>query len=145
MKAVVQRVLSAVLTVDGNEISRIGRGFVVYFGVAKGDDAEKCDYIVKKIASLRAFEDENGKTNLSLSDVGGSVLFVSQFTLLADLKKGNRPSFTEAEEPQKAKEKYLYSAQKLIGQGIDVKLGVFGADMKITQVNDGPFTLVYEI
>lgn len=145
MKAVVQRVLSAVLTVDGNEISRIGRGFVVYFGVAMGDDAEKCDYVVKKIASLRAFEDENGKTNLSLSDVGGSVLFVSQFTLLADLKKGNRPSFTDAEEPQKAKEKYLYSAQKLIGQGVDVKLGVFGADMKITQVNDGPFTLVYEI
>ncbi len=145
MKAVVQRVLSAVLTVDGNEISRIGRGFVVYFGVAKGDDDKKCDYVVKKIASLRAFEDENGKTNLSLSDVGGSVLFVSQFTLLADLKKGNRPSFTEAEEPQKAKEKYLYSAQKLIGQGVDVKLGVFGADMKITQVNDGPFTLVYEI
>lgn len=145
MKAVVQRVLSAVLTVDGNEISRIGRGFVVYFGVAKGDDDKKCDYVVKKIASLRAFEDENGKTNLSLSDVGGSVLFVSQFTLLADLKKGNRPSFTEAEEPQKAEEKYLYSAQKLIGQGVDVKLGVFGADMKITQVNDGPFTLVYEI
>ena len=145
MKAVVQRVTSASLSVGGEAISEIEKGFVVYFGVKKGDTRDKTDYIVKKISALRAFEDENGKTNLSLSDVGGSVLFVSQFTLLADLRKGNRPSFTEAEDPEKAKEEYLYAAEKLREAGVNVKLGVFGADMKITQVNDGPFTLIYEV
>lgn len=144
MKAVVQRVLSATLSVDGKVVSEINKGLVVYFGAAKGDTEAQCDYLVKKISSLRAFEDENGKTNLSLADVGGSVLFVSQFTLLADLKKGNRPSFVMAEEPEKAEKLYLYAAKKLEESGVDVKRGVFGADMKILQLNDGPFTLIYE-
>ena len=145
MKAVVQRVSSARLSVDGRLVSEIGNGFVVYFGVAEGDGREKADYLAKKIAGLRVFEDQNGKMNLGLLEVGGSILFVSQFTLIAEVAKGNRPSFSGAMRPEPANEIYLYCAEKLREYGVEVKLGVFGADMKIEQVNQGPVTIIYEV
>lgn len=145
MKAVVQRVSSARLSVDGKTVSQIDKGYVVYFGVAEGDGLDKADYLAKKIGGLRVFEDENGKMNLALKDVGGSVLFVSQFTLIADVSHGNRPSFSSAMRPEEANKIYLYCAEKLREQGLDVKLGVFGADMTIEQVNQGPVTIIYEV
>ena len=145
MKAVVQRVSRAKLTVNGELISEIEKGFVVYFGVAEGDGKDKADFIAKKIANLRVFEDQNGKMNLGLNDVGGSVLFVSQFTLIADVLKGNRPSFSNAMRPEQANEIYLYCAEKIREYGLTVKLGVFGADMEIEQVNQGPVTIIYEV
>ena len=145
MKAVVQRVTEARLSVGGELISQIGLGFVVYFGVAEGDGKDKADFLAKKIGGLRVFEDENGKMNLGLKDVGGSILFVSQFTLIADVLKGNRPSFSSAMRPEGANEIYLYCAEKLKEQGIDVKHGVFGADMTIEQKNQGPVTIIYEV
>ena len=145
MKAVVQRVTEAKLSVGGELISEIGKGFVVYFGVADGDGKDKADFLAKKIGGLRVFEDENGKMNLALKDVGGSILFVSQFTLIADVLKGNRPSFSSAMRPEEANEIYLYCAEKLREQGLEVKLGVFGADMTIEQKNQGPVTIIYEV
>ena len=142
MKAIIQRVLSASLKVDGKLISKIGRGYVIFLGVGKGDTEADADYFIKKIPPLRIFEDENGKINKSIKEVSGEILLVSQFTLYADASHGNRPSFIEAESPEKAKELYLYVAEGLKKTGIEVKLGVFGADMKIEQVNDGPFTLL---
>lgn len=142
MKAVIQRVLSASLKVDGELISKIEKGYVIFLGVGKGDTESDADYYIKKIPSLRIFEDENGKINKSIKEVSGEILLVSQFTLYADASHGNRPSFIEAESPEKAKELYLYVAEGLKKAGIEVKLGVFGADMKIEQVNDGPFTLL---
>ena len=145
MKAVVQRVSKAKLCVDNQTVSEIAQGFVVYFGVAEGDGTEKADFLAKKIGGLRVFEDENGKMNLSLKDVGGSILFVSQFTLIADVLKGNRPSFSSAMRPEGANQIYLYCAEKLREQGLEVKLGVFGADMTIEQTNQGPVTIIYEV
>jgi len=145
MRAVVQRVTGAKLSVDGKLVSEIGKGFCVYFGVKRGDDLKKAEFIAKKISGLRVFEDGDGKMNLGLKDVGGEVLFISQFTLIADVAKGNRPSFSEAEEPVKANEIYLYAADRLRDTGLPVKLGVFGADMKIEQHNDGPVTIIYEV
>lgn len=142
MKAVLQRVSTASLKIDGKIISQIGKGFVVYFGVEKGDDENTCKKICKKISSLRIFEDANGKMNLALNDVKGEILFVSQFTLLADCKKGNRPSFFQAEQPDKAIEIYKKAIDMLQNEGIAVKTGVFGADMKILQNNDGPVTII---
>ena len=145
MKAVVQRVTEAKLSVGGELISEIGKGFVVYFGVRQGDGKDKADYLAKKISGLRVFEEENGKMNLSLADVGGSILFVSQFTLIADVSRGNRPSFSEAMRPEEANQIYLYCAKKIEEFGVEVKLGVFGADMVIEQVNHGPVTIIYEV
>ena len=144
MKAVVQRVKETSLSVDGKCISKISFGLTVFFGVKRGDTQKQAEYIAKKIANLRIFEDENGKMNLSVKDVGGEILFVSQFTLYGDASHGNRPSFTEAEEPQKANELYQYTAQKLAEYSVPVKLGVFGADMQIAQHNDGPVTILLE-
>ena len=144
MKCVIQRVLSANLKVDGKLISEIGKGYVIFFGVQKGDTLDKADYFIKKIPSLRIFEDENGKINRSITDVGGEILFVSQFTLMANASHGNRPDFLMAEAPDKADEVYRYTANGLEKQGLTVKLGVFGADMKIEQINDGPFTIILE-
>ncbi len=144
MKAVIQRVLSANLKVDGNLISEIGKGYVIFLGVGVGDDKQKADYFIKKIPSLRIFEDENEKINRSIIDEGGEILLVSQFTLYANAEHGNRPDFLSAEKPDKAKELYLYVAEGLKQSGINVKLGVFGADMKIEQINDGPFTIILE-
>ncbi|MBQ7340285.1 MAG: D-tyrosyl-tRNA(Tyr) deacylase [Clostridia bacterium] len=144
MKAIVQRVLSANLKVDGELISKIEKGYVVFLGVKKGDTKLDADYYIKKIPTLRIFKDENGKINKSILDVGGEILLVSQFTLYADSSHGNRPSFIEAEVPEKANELYEYVKEGLIKQGLTVKTGVFGADMKISQINDGPFTIILE-
>ncbi|MBR2023060.1 MAG: D-tyrosyl-tRNA(Tyr) deacylase [Clostridia bacterium] len=144
MKAVVQRVKQTTLAVDGKTVSEIPFGLTVFFGVKRGDTQKQGEYIAKKITNLRIFEDENGKMNLSVKDVGGEILFVSQFTLYGDASHGNRPSFTEAEEPQKANALYEYTAQKLAEYGVPVKLGVFGADMQISQHNDGPVTILLE-
>ena len=144
MKAVIQRVNNANLKVDGKLISEIGKGYVIFLGVQQGDTYAQADYMIKKIPPLRIFEDENGKINKSIIDVGGEILLVSQFTLFADTSHGNRPSFLQAESPDKANEMYLYVADGLKKAGLTVKLGVFGADMKITQENDGPFTLIME-
>lgn len=145
MKFVAQRVSQASLTVDAKPVSDIGRGLVVYFGVKTGDTEQQAIKCAEKIAHLRVFEDDAGKMNLSVKDVGGEVLFVSQFTLYGDARKGNRPSFIEAERPERADKLYLYAADKLREQGISVKLGVFGAHMVIDQINDGPVTIIYEI
>lgn len=145
MKSVIQRVKHTTLTVNGELISEIDFGLVVFFGVKTGDTEAMCDAMAKKIVNMRIFEDENGKMNLSVKDVGGSILFVSQFTLYGDTEKGNRPSFTEAERPERASLLYDYAAEKLRSYGIKVEKGVFGADMKICQYNDGPVTIIHEI
>ena len=142
MRAVLQRVSQASLKVDGKEISAIGKGFVVYFGVEKGDDEAVCKKICKKISNQRIFEDENGKMNLSLREVNGEILLVSQFTLFADCAKGNRPSFFQAELPDKANQIYQNAVNLLQNEGYVVKTGIFGADMKILQNNDGPVTII---
>lgn len=144
MKAVIQRVLNAKLEVEGKLISKIDNGFVVFLGVKKGDTVIDADYFIKKIPLLRICEDENGKINKSLVDTNGEVLLVSQFTLYADSSHGNRPSFIDAEFPEKANELYEYVKEGLIKAGLSVKTGVFGADMKITQTNDGPFTIIMD-
>jgi D-tyrosyl-tRNA(Tyr) deacylase len=144
MKAVIQRVLSANLKVDGNLISEINAGYVIFLGVKKGDTKENADFFIKKIPTLRICEDENGKTNKSIVDTNGEILLVSQFTLYGDTSHGNRPSFIEAEGPEKANELYEYVLEGLLKQGLVVKKGVFGADMKIEQINDGPFTVILE-
>lgn len=145
MKAVVQRVKGTSLKVDGKLISEIPFGLIVYFGVKKGDDRDKADYLAKKIANLRVFEDENGKMNKSVLDVGGEILSVSQFTLYAGVSHGNRPGFSDAEVPSLASPIYDYFCDKLSEQGVPVKKGIFGADMKILQLSDGPVTIIYEI
>ena len=144
MKAVIQRVSSAKLQVENELISQIGKGYVIFLGVKTGDTKEIADYFIKKIPPLRIFEDENGKINKSIFDVQGEVLLVSQFTLYANTDHGNRPDFLSAEKPDKANELYTYVADGLKAKGLTVKLGVFGADMKITQTNDGPFTVIIE-
>lgn len=145
MKAVVQRVKNTRLCVDGKLISEIPFGLTVFLGVKVGDTEKEAAYLAKKIAALRIFEDENGKMNLSVKDVGGEVLLVSQFTLYGDASHGNRPSFTLAERPEKAEPLYEYAVNALQAYGVTVKKGVFGADMKIEQRNDGPVTILLEI
>ena len=145
MKAVVQRVKETSLKVDGNLISQISYGLIVYFGVGKGDTLDKADYLASKISKLRVFEDENGKMNKSVIDVGGEIMVVSQFTLYGDVSHGNRPGFSEAELPEVANEVYEYFCKKVEENGVSVKKGVFGADMKISQLSDGPVTILYEV
>lgn len=145
MKAVVQRVKKTALRVDGQLISEIPFGLTVFLGVKVGDTEKEAAYIAKKVAGMRIFEDENGKMNLSVKDVGGEVLMVSQFTLYGDATKGNRPSFTLAERPEQANALYEYAVKELAAYGITVKKGVFGADMQIEQNNDGPVTILLEI
>ena len=145
MKAVVQRVKFAKLYCDGRLVSSIGFGLVVFLGVKVGDDRVKADTLAKKISNLRIFADENGKSNLSVKDVGGEMLAVSQFTLLGDVSRGNRPSFTDAELPDKANELYEYFLAQLALNGITPEKGVFGGDMTIEQTNDGPYTIIYDI
>ena len=144
MKAVVQRVKNTSLRVDGELISEIPFGVVVFLGVKVGDSEKQADYIAKKVANLRIFEDENGKMNLSVKDVGGEVLCVSQFTLYGDASHGNRPSFTLAERPERANALYEYAVRALESYGVIVKRGVFGGDMQISQHNDGPVTILLE-
>lgn len=144
MKFVIQRVTEASVTVDENVIGKIGKGFLVLIGVSHEDTKETADKLVKKLVGLRIFEDENGKTNLSLNDVNGELLLVSQFTLYANCKKGYRPSFTDAGDPDKANALYEYIIEECKKTIPVVEKGSFGADMKVALVNDGPFTIVLD-
>ena len=144
MKFVIQRVTHADVVVDGNEIGRIGKGFMVLIGVSKEDDKAIADKMVDKMIKLRIFEDENGKTNLSLDDVGGELLLISQFTLYANCKKGNRPSFIDAGAPDDANALYEYIIERCKERVNVVERGEFGADMKVSLLNDGPFTIVLD-
>ncbi len=144
MKAVIQRVTEASVSVDGEEIGSIGTGYLVLLGVAQGDTRETAERIANKMLNLRIFPDENGKTNLSLQDVGGSILVVSQFTLCADTRRGNRPSFITAAPPDLAEELYEYFITLCRARVPQVEHGSFGAEMKVALVNDGPFTIILE-
>lgn len=144
MRFVIQRVTESSVKVDGKVIGQIGKGFMVLIGVADSDTKEIADKMVKKMTGLRIFEDEEGKTNLSLDAVGGELLLISQFTLYANCKKGNRPSFVEAGKPDMAEELYEYIISKCKEQILVVERGMFGADMKVSLVNDGPFTIVLD-
>ena len=145
MKAVIQRVKHTALSVAGSLVSEIPFGLAVYLGIKCGDTQDMANVMAGKISRLRIFEDDNGKMNLSVKDVGGEILLISQFTLYGDCSHGNRPSFTDAERPEAAEKLYLLTAEKLRECGLTVKTGVFGADMKIEQYNDGPVTVIYEI
>ena len=144
MRAVVQRVAHASVAVDGTVLGKIGNGFMILLGVSDEDTEQVADRMADKICKLRIFEDENGKTNLSLADVGGELLVISQFTLYADCRKGNRPSFIKAGAPDRANELYEYFMERC-RQYVDVvERGQFGADMKVELLNDGPFTLMLD-
>ena len=144
MRFVIQRVTQSSVSVDGTVIGKIGKGLLVLIGVAEEDTEETADKLVRKLTGLRVFEDENGKTNLSLADVKGELLLISQFTLYANCKKGNRPSFTEASSPQKANALYEYIIAKCRENVPIVETGSFGAEMKVSLVNDGPFTVLLD-
>lgn len=144
MRAVVQRVSSASVTVDDEVVGRIDRGFLVLLGVGTDDRDEHAVYLAQKIAGLRVFEDDAGKMNLSLSDVGGRVLAVSQFTLFGDCRKGRRPSFVDAARPESAEQLYESFVAELRGQGIEVETGRFQKHMDVALVNDGPVTLLLD-
>ena len=144
MRFVIQRVSHASVTVDGEVIGKIGRGFMVLIGVSNDDTLEIADKMVKKMCNLRIFEDSEGKTNLSLADVDGALLLISQFTLYADCKKGNRPSFVNAGKPDMASAMYDYIIDAARGYVPVVEKGSFGAEMKVELLNDGPFTIVLD-
>jgi len=144
MRAVLQRVSHAEVTVEGKQVAAIGRGYVVLLGVTHGDGESDARYIADKIASLRLFEDEAGKINLGITDIGGEVLVVSQFTLYADCRKGRRPSFTDAAPPEVADRLYQRVAEMLREAGLPVQTGVFGAHMQVALVNDGPVTILLD-
>ncbi len=144
MKIVLQRVSSASVSVDGEVVGSIAHGYVALLGVSNTDSTAQADKLADKIAKLRIFPDENDKINLSIADVGGELLIISQFTLYADCKKGNRPSFVNAGNPQLAEELYEYFLKICDGRFKKVAHGVFGADMKVSLVNDGPFTVILE-
>ena len=144
MRFVIQRVLESEVKVDGGSLGKIGKGFMVLIGVSNDDTKEVADKMVKKMLGLRIFEDEQGKTNLSLDAVGGELLLISQFTLYANCKRGNRPSFIEAGAPDMASEMYEYIIEKCNEQVEVVERGRFGADMKVSLINDGPFTIVLD-
>lgn len=141
MRAIVQKVKKSKVIVEKEEISNIGQGLLVFLGVKESDTKDDLDYIKRKIEKLRIFEDENEKINLSVEDVGGSILVVSQFTLYGDVRKGNRPSFVEAANQKKAKEYYDILVKELIEDGFDVKTGRFQTHMEVSLLNDGPVTI----
>lgn len=144
MRFIIQRVTNASVTVGDNVTGKIDKGFLVLIGVSEDDTKEIADKMIKKLIGMRIFEDENGKTNLALADVGGSLLLVSQFTLYADCKKGNRPSFTKAGNPVMAEEMYEYIISQCKKEVENVQVGVFGAYMKVQLLNDGPFTIILD-
>ncbi len=145
MRAVIQRVTSSEVVVDGKSVGKIGKGYNVLLGVMQGDTAEEARLLARKISDLRVFEDENGKMNLGIKEIGGGVLAISQFTLCADLKKGNRPSFFPSAPPEEAEKLYDQFCLFLIENGIQsVEKGVFGADMKVEIHNDGPVTIIMD-
>jgi len=144
VKFVIQRVTDANVSVDGKVVGKIGKGFMVLIGIAGTDTVEIADKMIKKLIGMRIFEDENGKTNLALKDIGGELLLISQFTLYSDCKKGNRPSFVNAGAPDMADEMYQYIISQCKKEIDVVEKGIFGADMKVSLVNDGPFTIVLD-
>ena len=145
MKLVVQRVLNSKVEVAGKTVGEIEKGFMVLCGITHNDTEKEADILARKLCNLRVFEDENEKMNLSLKDVGGKLLIISQFTLYADsMSSGNRPSFINAARPEKAEPLYEYFLKKCEAEGIEVQKGIFGADMKVSLVNDGPVTIILE-
>lgn len=144
MKLVVQRVKKAEVKVDGNIFGKIDKGFLVLIGIKVGDTKEQADYLVKKLCNLRVFSDENDKMNLSIKDIKGKLLIVSQFTLYGDCSQGNRPSFIEAARPEEANPLYEYFCNQCELNDIEVQKGIFGADMKVELINDGPVTIIIE-
>ena len=144
MRFVIQRVKRASVTIDGKIAGKIDQGFMVLIGACQSDTKEIADKMVRKMTGLRIFEDEEGKTNLSLETVGGSLLLVSQFTLYADCKKGNRPSFINAGDPEHAEALYDYIVEQCREKGFEVQTGIFGAEMDVELVNDGPFTIILD-
>ncbi len=144
MKLLIQRVTHSDCVVEGKTVGKIGKGFLVLVGITHTDTKETVDYLVKKLINLRIFEDENGKMNLSIKDVKGDLLVISQFTLYANTKDGNRPSFTNAAKPDVAEPLYEYFLEKCKEYDIHVEHGIFGADMIITLINDGPVTIELE-
>jgi len=144
MRYVIQRVTHASVSVEGECVGKIEKGFMVLIGISDTDTKEIADKMTKKLLGMRIFEDENGKTNLSLKDVGGELLLISQFTLYADCKHGNRPGFTKAGKPDMANEMYEYIIALCKQEGYHVEKGVFGADMKVDLLNDGPFTILLD-
>lgn len=144
MKALLQRVDQASVIIDNNVVSSIEKGILVFLGVSEGDDLKDADYLVEKIINLRIYEDESGKMNLSLIDISGELLIISQFTLMADCRKGRRPSFTKAEKPEKAVKIYEYFVEKARNVMPVVRTGIFQAMMKINLINDGPVTIILD-
>ena len=145
MKAVIQRVLNSSVSVDGKVVGSSDKGYMILVGVVKGDTEKHADLLARKTASLRVFEDENGKMNLSVKDISGEALVVSQFTLCADCTHGRRPSFTDSAPPQEANELYEYFVEQLRIAGVKrVETGEFGADMQVELVNDGPVTIILD-
>lgn len=144
MRVVLQRVSQASITIDQTIVGKINQGFLLLVGICDDDTEADLDYLVKKISQLRVFEDPDGKMNLALAQVDGAILSVSQFTLFASTKKGNRPSFTAAGKPDYAKRLYEQFNQKLAATGIRVATGEFGADMQVALVNDGPVTILFD-
>ena len=144
MKAVIQRVKHSSVTVDGELISKINNGFMILLGVMEGDTEEDANKLVKKIPNLRIFEDENEKLNLSLMDIKGEILSISQFTLYANCKKGRRPSFLDAAKPEISKPLYEYFNKALENAGVHTETGIFGAMMKVSLINDGPTTIILD-
>ena len=144
MKFVIQRVKNAQVDINNKDVAKIDNGFLVLIGITHTDTKDIADYLVKKLINLRVFEDENGKMNLSLNDINGSLLLVSQFTLYADCSSGNRPSFTDAAKPDFANGLYEYIIDECKKRIDKVETGVFGADMKVSLINDGPVTIILE-
>lgn len=144
MKALIQRVARCAVRVDGKEVSSIGRGVLVLLGISVEDGEEDARYLADKVVNLRIFEDDQGKMNLSLKDIGGEVMVVSQFTLYGDARKGRRPSYTRAAPPEKAEPLYRYFCEQVESLGFPVRRGIFGAHMEVELVNDGPVTLLLE-
>jgi D-tyrosyl-tRNA(Tyr) deacylase len=144
MKAVIQRVSESHVKVDGNIVGEIGKGLMLLVGIDENDTKTDADWLVQKILNLRVFGDEDGKLNLSVQDIKGEILCISQFTLIADYKKGNRPSFIKAAKPDRAIPLFDYFKQELSKSGLKTESGIFGADMKVSLINDGPVTIVMD-
>ena len=145
MRALIQRVTSASVKVEGKIVGKIGKGFLVFLGIYEEDTEENIEKLTKKIINLRIFNDENDKMNLSIKDVKGEILLISQFTLCADTRKGNRPSFISAKNPNEANKIYEKTIENIKNEGIIVEKGIFVADMKVELLNDGPVTILLDI